>query len=171
MNRIADFTRAEELKIRRDQNDPLNDSETWMREKIESWRTTNRNAGDLGRALLATIVLINSASAILFLGLGVTGDLGVAQLKEIGRAVDFSLIGVVAAIFATVAGCLMHRSTLNSATFDLIETWRNLNTKEQNQRKTAHSSATILFWITANFVILSIVLFTQSAWIAKDALI
>lgn len=171
MNRMAEFSRAEEFRVRRNQADPLNDSETWMREKIEGWRTANRNASDLGRGLMWLVVFVNAAAVMLFLWLARSGTLTTTEVIAIGNALDFCLLGIVVAMAGAVTGWLMHRAVLETATLDIVETWRNLSGKENSRRKRARGSATVWFWITANLVILSLILFVQGAWTARNALL
>ncbi len=170
MNQMADIIPAEDDPITVRDEAPSEEAESWMTTKLENWQKSGHTALDMGRGIMFSIMIINAAGALIFLGAGLTvSDPATAAI--LGNGVELCLIGLGAATVANFAAFMMQRSVVQSATLNLIETWRNLGNEEYQRREKADKSASMLFWVTANFTIISVLLFLQGSWIAKDALV
>ena len=170
MNQIVDIVPVEDDPVNVTDETPTEETESFVREKLEKWQSSGHTAIDMGRGVMFALMMINAAAALVFLGIGVSQRDPVVS-EALSSGVELCLIGLGAAAIANLAGFMMQRSVVQTATLNLIETWRNLGNEEYERRESANKSATMLFWVTANFSIISVLLFLQGSWAAKGALI
>ncbi|MFN3233301.1 MAG: hypothetical protein ACE363_14255 [Alphaproteobacteria bacterium] len=167
---MADIVPSREDPVIVKDETPPAETESWIKDKLETWQESGRTVFDMGRGVMFSIMIINAAGALIFLvaGLSMTDPEAAATL---GKGVELCLIGLGAATIANFAAFLMQRSVVQSATFHLIETWRNLRSDEFKRREDADKLATMMFWVVANFSVISVLLFLQGSWAAKDAIV
>ena len=125
MNQMADIVPKTEDPVSVTSEEPTEETHGWIENKLETWEKKGQTALDMGRGIMFTIMIINAAAALLFLAVGATAT-NPQVAAALNGGVELCLIGLGAATVANLAGFLMQKSVIQSATLNLIETWRNL---------------------------------------------